>query len=202
MRLRLLPCISLVAVSLLGCAPRDEFRVVSGEAKEDLLWLERQILELPAISSVEEETYRLVWHPWHGNIAAITATRSGSTMKLELAHTDGFGTYTFGNLAGRYADDMSAGEFKRLALRFRDIASVPQQPERFNVDESGQPLVCLHAPAFAAEMTVNGRFSWFQRHCHPTYAADFAVVQPLVDAAAARWPDVMSKIDVRWTPPS
>lgn len=147
------------------------------------------------------DTYRIIWHPWHMNTAAIAVTRRDGFNVLEVSQTDGFGTYTVGEFKSRRIAPISESEFSRVASAFSRLADLKQQMDPWTVTvvdtTTGEEslTLCIHAPSFLLESRSADTARSIYRYCHPHYQRDFEIARPLLDLAWAKFPRQMKNID-------
>jgi hypothetical protein len=158
-------------------------------------------LKVRPIEQAAPDTYRILWHPWHMNTAAIGVTRRDGFNVLEVSQTDGFGTYTVGEFKTRRSAPISEAEFKRVAEAFLRLDELQPQADPWTVAvvnrETGEEslTVCIHAPSFYLEQRRGDVARSIYRYCHPDYQRDFEIARPLIDLAWAKFPRQMKEID-------
>lgn len=161
-----------------------------------------EILKVPRIEEANPDTYRILWHPWHQNTAAIAVTQRHGFDILEVSQTDGYGTYTVGELRSVKRAPIGRLEFTHIADSFARLAGVKQQVDPSGVSEvidpeTGDKLirVCIHGSSFTIESRVAETARSIFRHCQDDYDDVFEIARPLVKLAWAKFPEQMKRID-------
>jgi hypothetical protein len=155
-----------------------------------------KLLKVKRIEDSAPETYRILWHPWHQNSAAIGITMRDGWRILEVSQTDGYGTYTVGDFKSVVRTSISREEFEAIASPFQALSGLtPQSFGELVSWPDGQDRICLHSSSYTLESRVGGAAHSLWRWCHPDYSRDFEIAKPLLSLAWKKFPEQMKNID-------
>jgi hypothetical protein len=155
-------------------------------------------LKVGDITSAPPATYRLIWHPWHQNTAAITAY-CGPEPFLEIVQTDGHGTYSIGKRRSRKTTPLTAEECHEISRDFGRVQTLKPQVDVFPKDESGDEKrlarICIHSSSYSLEFREGDVSHQIYRHCHLDENRDFEISRVLIFFAWRELPNAMKDID-------
>jgi hypothetical protein len=131
--------------------------------------------------------YRLIWHAWHKKPGILTLWCDPAACSAELRHTDGFGTYRRGNLAGLYTLRVERTKALEVmaAIDAGGLWTLDPQVRDKNGARPGLPQdsidsICLHAPHYFIEAKDSGRSLLAYRYCQSNYMDGLNAVAPLI----------------------
>lgn len=149
------------------------------------------------------DSYRLIWHAWHRRPGVLTLTCRRASCHAEIRYTNGYGTYTQGNLAvverRSVPSDvvrpvMSVIETNRLWEIAPDLPTNGLYGPRQGRGTNQEIEICIHAPHYFIEAQAAGRSLLLYRYCQANYADGLNAVAPMIALFGNLFPEQMSQV--------
>ena len=168
---------------------------------------ELRSFKAPPVEDIDGQSYRLTWHAWHKTPGLILANCNGSDCFIEVRFTDGYGTYSQGDLAGIRKAEISRNEFEEIDLAFRvggfyELKPQLRAAEQYHglkaSENEGELVICLHAPSYYLEAFDGSKKHMIYRYCQDNYDDGLRVAMPLIELAERNFPNEMKSIVAVW----